>query len=256
MNRRIIGAVTAVLLAAMGTFVLLAYVRSAEDRALAGEQVVNVFVVRDTIAKGTSGDAIEGLVELKKIPAKVEAKGSVTSLSALDGKVAAVDLVAGEQLLATRFVSPEALTAQGQVDVPDGLHEVTVSLEPQRALGGRVEPGDTVAVFSSFDPFDGVDPSGGTTVKSPNTTHLILHKVLVTNVQNAGTAATTPGTGGGDQDTAAPSGNLLVTLAMDAPSAERLVFTAEHGFVWLSQEPEDAPEEGTSIQTRDTVYEK
>ena len=40
MNRRIIGALVALVLAAMGTFILLAYVRTAEDRALAGEQAL------------------------------------------------------------------------------------------------------------------------------------------------------------------------------------------------------------------------
>jgi pilus assembly protein CpaB len=257
MNRRVIGAVAAVLLAAMGTFVLLVYVRSAEDRALAGEQVVNVYVVKEAIAQGTAGNALEGRIEVKKVPAKVEADGSLRSLEDITEKVAAVDLVPGEQLLASRFVNPEALTVQGQVDVPDGLHEVTVALEAQRALGGQVRPGDTVGVVSSFDPFEGNSPDPDTpAVKSPNSSHIILHKVLVTNVQNAGATSVAP-PGDGEEaagSAAAPSGNVFVTLAVDAPSVERLVFTAEHGFIWLTQEPEDAPEDGTKIQTRSSVY--
>lgn len=256
MNRRVIGAVAAVLLAAMGTFVLLVYVRSAEDRALAGEQVVNVYVVKEAIAQGTAGDALEGRIEVKKVPAKVEADGSLRSLDDITDKVAAVDLVPGEQLLTSRFVNPEALTVQGQVDVPDGLHEVTVALEAQRALGGQVRPGDTVGVVSSFDPFEGNSPDPDTpAVKSPNSSHIILHKVLVTNVQNAGAASVAPPGGGEDAGSAtAPSGNVFVTLAVDAPSVERLIFTAEHGFIWLTQEPEGTPEDGTKIQTRSSVY--
>jgi pilus assembly protein CpaB len=256
MNRRVVGAVAAVVLAAMGTFILLVYVRSAEDRALAGEQVVNVYVVKEAIAQGTAANAIEGRIEVKKVPAKVEAEGSLRSLEDISEKVAAVDLVPGEQLLASRFVNPKALTVQGQVDVPDGLHEVTVALEAQRALGGRVKPGDTVGVVSSFDPFEGNSPDPDTpAIKSPNSTHIILHKVLVTNVQNAGTASVAP-PGGGEEENAstAPSGNIFVTLAVDAPSVERLIFTQEHGFVWLTSEPEDAPEDGTKIQTRSSVY--
>ena len=53
---------------------------------------------------------------------------------------------------------------------------------------------------------------------------------------------------------ASPGGNLLVTLAVDAPSAERIVFTAEHGTVWLALDPETAPSEGTKVWTRAGIY--
>lgn len=256
MKRRLGSIVLAVVLASVGTFVLLAYVRSAEERALAGEQVVEVYVVSEPIDRGTSDDELAGRVKLAKIPSKVQAADSVRELEALDGRVAAVDLVPGEQLLATRFVTPEDLVAQGQIEVPDGLMQVTVSLDPERALGGRVKPGDTVGVLASFDPFTGVDPPGDEPApQTPNSTHLILHKVLVTQVEGgaAQPSAGIPGQEAPPQPTS-PQGKLLVTLAVEAPSVERVVFTAEHGFIWLSHEPPATPEDGTTIQTRDTIY--
>ena len=45
-----------------------------------------------------------------------------------------------------------------------------------------------------------------------------------------------------------------MTLAIDAPAVEQVVFAAEHGFVWLSAEPADATEGGTKIVTRGNVY--
>ncbi|MGH9188690.1 MAG: hypothetical protein ACRD0Q_01435, partial [Acidimicrobiales bacterium] len=48
---------------------------------------------------------------------------------------------------------------------------------------------------------------------------------------------------------AAPEDVLLVTLALDGPAAERVVFAAEHGTVWLSYEPLGADEGGTKIIT-------
>ena len=54
-----------------------------------------------------------------------------------------VDLQPGEQLLAGRFARPRALQAPGTVAVPAGLQEVSVQLEPQRAVGGRLAAGDT-----------------------------------------------------------------------------------------------------------------
>jgi pilus assembly protein CpaB len=47
-----------------------------------------------------------------------------------------------------------------------------------------------------------------------------------------------------------PVGNLFVTLALDGPSVERVVFGAEHGRLWLAAQPADAAEGGTKVQTR------
>ena len=252
MNRRAIGTIVALVLAATGTFVLLAYVRTAEDRALAGEQTVEVVMVAKPIAQGTAAKDLVPLVAVRKIAAKMRAAGSITSLDALEGKVASVELVPGEQVLSTRFVDPEVLAADGDIEVPDDVHEVTVSLEPQRALGGQIKAGDKVGVLASFDPFEGRDPPGDDPpVQTPNSTHLILHKVLVTKVTSVSPVTTTDPQ---PQAAASVTGDLLVTLALQAPAVERVVFAAEHGFVWLTHEHENASESGTRIQTRGTVY--
>jgi pilus assembly protein CpaB len=253
MRRRVTGIVAALVLASLGTVMLVVYVQSARDEAVAGERMVDVLVVSDAIEKGTKAADIEGSVDSKQVPAKVKADGAVADLADLDDEsVAAVDLVPGEQLVASRFVS-RSEAARG--DIPEGLQEVTVPLEPARALGGRITAGDTVGVFLSFDPFD----IGNTGEKTPNVTHLELHKVTVTRVQldDSGSSA---GLGADDSEdgevTDAPAGTFLVTLAVDAPSAERVVFAAEHGFVWLSAEPQDADEGGTSIIDRGNVYDE
>ena len=260
MKRRIVGIVAAVFLAMVGTFVLVAYVKGAEDRALAGERTVDVLVARTEIAKGTKAEDIAASVELEQLPAKVEAAGSVDSLDQLAGKVASVDLVAGEQILASRFVDPNAFAAQGDIEIPDGLHRVTIPLDPARTVGGQVRPGDTVGVVASFTGASSGDssdeaPEGGSS-SGGETTHLMLHKVLVTNVQ-AEAAAAQPASTDGDEPAPqpAPAGNFLVTLAVDAPTVERLVFAAEYGTVWLSAEPDNAPEDGTRIQSKETIYE-
>ncbi|TRW42721.1 hypothetical protein FJ693_20370, partial [Georgenia yuyongxinii] len=50
-----------------------------------------------------------------------------------------------------------------------------------------------------------------------------------------------------------PAESVLVTLAVSAPDAERVVFGAEHGTLWLSLESADAPEQGTRILTEEDV---
>ena len=93
-------------------------------------------------------------------------------------------------------------------------------------------------------------------MSTPNTTNIILHKVLVTNVQveRAPTAAPSADTEL-QQVQIAPTGNLLVTLAIDPENAERIVFTAEYGALWLAAETPGASEEDNQIQTRSIIYE-
>jgi pilus assembly protein CpaB len=236
MRRKLMGIIAAVALASVGTLVLVAYVQSARNSALAQEQMVEVLVVSKPVPKGMKGDQLAAFVEVDEVPAKVKAEGAVTDLSTVASLVADVDLTPGEQLLASRFVEP-AVAAQG--DVPPGLLQVTVTLPVDRALGGRIRAGQTVGVVATFE----------------DATHLMLHKVLVTDVQaeqvptGEGTA---PETGMPRQST---GGNYMLTLAVDAPAVERLVFAAETGKLWLASEPLDAPQVGTKIVNRGNVLE-
>lgn len=252
MIKRILGIVLAVLLAAVGTLVLVAYVRTAETRALAGEETVEILVVDREVAQGTPVEAMAEAVRLERVPAKVRAEGSVADLTALSGQVAAVNLVPGEEVIATRFVEPETL---GAVPVPSGLLEVTIELTPERAVGGKLQAGERVAVVASLQAITEEDEDGVAATDEVDTTHLVLHKVLVTRVQRQYTSNAQPGQeGAAAASDAAPTGTFLITLAVDAPSTETLIFAAEHGSVWLGREAEDTPEDGTRVVTRENVY--
>lgn len=226
---KVAGIVAAVVLAALGTALLVGYVRGAEERALEGEAPTRVYVVTDTIARGTKGDDLGAKVRSESIPSKVKAAGAVSSLDTLAGKVALVDLVPGEQLVSTRFG-----TAAGAVGAASNLLQVTVALDAVRAIGGQIREGDSVGVLASF--------KGDT-----ETTRLILQKVRVTGVRTDSGAKVT------SRPDAAVAGKLMVTLALDAPSVERVVFAAEHGSLWLTAEPAEAGEAGTNVQTRGSV---
>ena len=153
MRRRFLAAVAALVLLVAGTAVLLAYVHGADARALAGTRTVDVLVVDQPIPAGTAGSDIAGMVSTEVVPAKVALPGRVTDLAALTGRVATVDLQPGEQLLAARFAAPlRPAGARAPSPCPPGLQEVSVLLEPQRAVGGRLAAGDTVGVVVSLKP--------------------------------------------------------------------------------------------------------
>jgi pilus assembly protein CpaB len=282
MNKRWIGVGVSIALAIIGTYLLVNYVQGADERALEGEETVEVLVINEPVARGTAAEEIEDSVETVLVPAKLQTPGSVGDLSVLAGTYTSIDLVPGEQILSTRFVTADVLVALDDFPLPDGLLEVTLSLSPERALGGALRPGDTVAVIASFTPFSLVDEEAespeivteetvnedGTVTETviepestevrtstPSSTHLIIHEALVTNVQVERLPTPT------DEATAeqsgvalAPTGNLLVSLGMDPYDVERIVFTSEFGTVWLARESETISDSATVIQTRATVY--
>jgi pilus assembly protein CpaB len=246
-TRRLLAALAALLLAATGAVVLLAYVRAADARALAGVQTVDVLVVDAPVPSGTPGEELPDLVRTERLPVKAAVEGRVTDLGQLAGRVATADLQPGEQLLAARFAAPEDLAVPGTVSPPAGASEISVVLEPQRAVGGRLTAGDEIGVYVSMT----LENEAGKTVGA---THAALHGVLVTQVQGAPAPA-----GDGSTDTAstggaAPTGSLLVTMALPARDAEKVVFAMEHGSVWLSLEPEGADSSDTTIVTQGNVY--
>src|SRR4051794_15211966 len=109
MRRRILAALAALLLLVVGTAVLVAYVGGADDRALAGVQTVEVLVADELIPEGTPAADLDALVRTETVPVKAAVEGRVTTLSSLAGRVATVDIVAGEQLLGARFARPDDL---------------------------------------------------------------------------------------------------------------------------------------------------
>jgi pilus assembly protein CpaB len=179
------------------------------------------------------------------------------SLDESKGKVAAVDLVPGEQLVAERLVAPDELKVQGSVEVPAGLQEVSFQLEPDRVVGGRLAPGDHVGVFVNLE-------TGGLEGKlDAETTKLTVRKALVTAVQRAPEAAPTAAptasatadpNAANPQDTTLPTGSLMLTVAVSDADAAKIVFAAEYAKMWLSKEPTNAKDSGPRIIQRSEVY--
>lgn len=241
--RRIVAAVVALVLAGAGGVTLMTWVAGADRRALAGLETAEVLVVTAPVAEGTSADRLDKLVARKTLPVMAVASGAVRELAALQGLVADGTLQPGEQLLSTRFVDPATQGPQ-PVTVPPGLQEVSVQLEAQRALGGDLAAGATVGVLL--------------TTKDERT-RLALHRVLVTKVQGATAPAagtTTEETEDGSAEASAaplPTTAVLVTLAVTAAQAERVVHTAEHGSIWLSRENQASATAGTAVVTSETV---
>lgn len=246
-RRRLVTAVLAVVLAALGATLVTSYVRGADERALSGLSTVDVLVVTEVVPQGTAAAALEDSVTARALPQLAVAPGTLASLQDAGGRVTASALQPGEQLLDSKFVDPASLQEESdEVALPAGLEEVTVSLERQRMLGSRLTPGTRVGVFISL-------PSEGDT---PARTMLAVPKVLVLGV---GEASSQPSPAPGDADPegeagTAPAESLTVRLAVDTEDAEKVVFGAEFGRLWLSRQPDDVPTTDPAVMTAEEVY--
>lgn len=261
MKARLLGGIAALVVAIIGTVLLFNYVQGADRRALANTETEDVLVVKQEVPAGTPASQLSQYVATKAVPRTAVAADRVDDIGALGSKVTAVALVPGEQLLNSRMVDAGAFLGPARVEVPAGLQEITVRLGIDRVVGGRIQAGDTVGVFISLGEAAATTEQG-TPAASGSATQLTFHKVLVTAVQfSSGAAAQSQGEAtqassqgslnADSQNKQTSSDSYLITFARNAVDAERLVYAAEFGKIYLSKEPADATE-GTSGSVNQT----
>jgi len=255
LKSRTLAGIAALVLAIVGALLVVSYAQGADARAVQGLDPQDVLVVAKAVPAGTTVEALKPFLATEKLPGTAVAKSALRNLDGLAGKVTAVELLPGEQLVAERLIAPEELQTSGSVQVPEGLQEVSFQLEPQRVVGGRLAPGDHVGIFISLK-------SGGDEAKpDKESTQLSIHKVLLTAVQRApvaseaakssssGTGSTAPA-----EDTSLPTGSMLLTVAVDDVNASKIIYASEFASLWLSKEPLTAKESGPTVMEKTKVY--
>lgn len=248
MKTRLLGGIVALVLAIVGTLLLVSYVQASEARAQQDLQPVEVLVLQEQIPKGSDLEKIKSAVKLTSLPSASIPNGALKSLDGLNGKVAAVELLPGEPLLGARLADPDSLSGPGSVPVPNGMQEISVQLEAQRVVGGRVAAGDTVGIVMLFDK--------GALKDAPDieTGQQVFHKVLVTSVQRSLAKASTGSDAAEQVNTELPTGQLIVTFARDDADAAKIAFGAHFGSLWLTKEPSTATEGAPLVVKKPELY--
>lgn len=251
-KRRILGAVMAVLLAAVGVVALVGYVNSAKNKAEAKEALTDVYVVNTLIPKGSDAAKIKQSVSTDKVPNRLVQPGAVKSLEQVGAdQVATADLQPGDQLVQARLAAKPDVAPE----VADKV-QISAQLTAERAVGGVLQKGDTVGVYLSFAPFDANKVQSDTTTpdKTPSTTHLEFQHVVVTNVQTTNAPVTTDDKANDQKIEQVSGSDYIVTLALTPAQSERFVFATEFGHVWLANEPATVADDGTTLITLGNAY--
>lgn len=260
MKSRLLGGIAALVLAVIGTVLLVVYVQGADTRAAQGLEPVNVLVVKESVPAGTKAEELDKFVRLEAIPQAAVPEGALESLADQTGKLTTVALEPGEQLLTSRLVDPKELVP-GTVPVPDGLEEVTLLLSPERILGGRLEAGDKVTVYTSFKSEEEMPTNAPIPAEVKGwkqSTGILFHDVLVTAVQKAAPETTKSGSkdesGNAQKGIEMPNGSAFITVARTDAQAAKLVFGAEFGTIWLAKQTDTSTKNKTPITTFGGLY--
>lgn len=245
MNRRLIGLITAVVLAAVATALLIQYVRSADERARQEEQLAQVFVAQGDIQPGISADdAIsQGLIAEEEVPARAVPSGAVAQLDQIRGQIVSVPIYDGEVIVSQRFGESVA-QATGLLQVPEGTQAVTVEAGVVPGLAGYVQPGNVVSVVGSLavpaeDSLAGADAVPDTILENGNAA-VFQTQYLVQNATVLAVGRRVPESDApeGEANTEASSERYLFTLAMPPEDIEKLVFGTQRGSLWFTLVPE------------------
>ena len=237
MQSRVLAILIAVVLALVATMAMIVYVRSADRRAINGQQPVRVWVAGKTIPKGTTGaEALnnEGMIVRKEIPLAYAVSGRVLSEEQLRNRYAADNIAPGEQLLLQRWVGAEDLGGRDLLPIPKGHKAVSIGVDLVRQVAGFVTPGDRVSVAVTM-------PSGGD--EGGDKTQFVLPEARVLAV--GATALTRPVQGSGGRVNQGKGSQTLtaVTLAVKGDAAvKKVMFASEEGSIYLALLPPDAPE--------------
>ncbi|MCQ9163597.1 RcpC/CpaB family pilus assembly protein [Arthrobacter sp. STN4] len=234
MKARLLGGIAAIVLAILGTVMLVNYVNGADTRALAGTETTSVVVVQKAIASGTAVSSFGDAVAVKMVPKNMMAEGALSDLKSVQNKVAAMNLLPGDQISDARLTDAATYKGSNPANVPNTMQEISFSVTADRVVGGQLQPGDTAALYFSYDE--------STVVAKPGpSTKAALRKVLVVGMQAAVQgSSSTPTSASTPAPTTAPStvgpASYVVTVALAPADAIKLVHAAEFGHVWVAKE--------------------
>jgi len=209
-----------IVFAAIATFGAAYYIADLKASITEGQELVEVVVAKKPAAAGSSVAEMyaSGTIALQKVPKQYVAEGAISSITRYSDKAISSDLVKGEQLTTSKFkkVDQAALAYK----VPENMVAVSIAVDEVTGVGGRLQPGDRVDVIATFSPGPG---------------NRDMTKIMLQNIEilvAAGSDDASKNTGLVKNQQSSP-GKKTVTLVLTPHQAEKLVFAAEKGHVWL-----------------------
>jgi pilus assembly protein CpaB len=218
MQNRLLAIMIAIVLAVVSAMALVVYANSADRRAISDQAPVQVYVASQKIEQGETFEQATGKIRIASFPRSAVVAGAVRSLSQISDRVAAVDILPGEQLLDGRWVSREQVEGQNLLSLQPGSQAVSIQVDATRQVSGFITPGNKVNLYATLT------GAGGSR----------FSRLLLANIKVLAVGAAAQGQGGSRARTGARQTLSTVTLEVKDGQVEKVVFAAESGSLYLS----------------------
>ncbi len=226
-QRRTLILVAAIAIGALASFLVWNYVNNVEDTALSDAAQVPVYLVKQTVPKGTPGLQAQAYIAKENIPRKFKPANAITDIADISGKVAVNDLVPNQVVVSDMFV--DASDPSAQSSFAERLNRIrntdqtaiTITVDQVRGVAGLIQPGDYVNMMLVPPSSSAKTSQSGTAV--PAGARYLFQKIEVLAVgqealpqAGAATAAST-----GSTPAVAESNNAgLLTLIVPTQAAQ------------------------------------
>lgn len=260
---RTVAIVAGLVLALVAAVLLWRYVRAADQRALEGATIVDVFVATAGIAEGTTTQTAvqQDLIEVDQVPNDVRPPGAVTNIEDLNGLAAAAPIQPGAILQLGMFADPTELATQFR-ELREGEVAISLQVGIPEGVAGNLSQGDQVAIITHIDaqlatttvttgPDGGVIEATEQPEVSVTTSQYLTDAEILSVGQRV---ATTTAEGETAPQNQQDTGSTLVTLAVTLEDAERLVFANNEGIFHFTLLPEGAELGDTPGVTFDSLF--
>jgi Flp pilus assembly protein CpaB len=172
MTYRLRNLTIAIALAVLAAMLTSFYVRQQKEDLQQNQTLEWVYVAKDDIEPGASGDEISGLLQREQVAKSAVAPGAIASPGQIANYVAVEKTYAGEQVTKNRFRAPEQQGIRAQLT--GTLRAFQVPGDGNQLLSGTLRDGDHVDVMGSWKL-----TGGGGSEDKLKITRVVLRDILV-----------------------------------------------------------------------------
>lgn len=248
MGRKLVAILVAAVVALVGVAAVLLYARAADSRAVAGQQPVDVYIVKTIVPAGTTlkGAVEAGLIVKSSVARKGLPLGALAGVDGTNGgQFALSDLQPGEYVLGSRF--GEKPVGTKAIEVPAGQVAVSISLADAARAGTFLTPGSHVVLFNTYEKA----ASATNKVAGPQT-RVLLEDVLVIAVGDTSLTPVQPVKAG--EVAPPPTAGALLTVALPPADAVRLVHGIQTGRLYAALRGTDAKIDLGQVASEATLF--
>ena len=133
--------ILAAVFAVLGALIMGLYIEKLENEIAGKGQHTSVVVAKSSVEKGTELE--QRLVEERLVPSHLVPRGAVSELQGVEGKHSAIELTAGEVIIADRLLNPEEQGIAWQLEPNQRAFAVSLAgvsgLEQELIVGTQVD---------------------------------------------------------------------------------------------------------------------